>query len=177
LGLGDQVMAVTRPPVAALVDLGANELVALDLAHVGGHGGQIQRSIAQPGNHPRHQALDQLHPHRLEGDIRRMPADFPVTELWQVLQGRHPGRRDASQVTVFDSVGFALEDYSALCFMGDAALELGIGGVMELVPQLRDPKDLFGLLRPSRGLHLVAGEFREAVAARRLNNESLPRTS
>jgi ornithine cyclodeaminase len=84
---------------------------------------------------------------RVEGDIQQMPADFPVTEFWQLLAGRHPGRRNAAEVTVFDSVGFALEDYAALAFMSDTAAELGIGDVVELVPQPRDPKNLFGLLR------------------------------
>ncbi len=84
---------------------------------------------------------------RIEGDIQQMPADFEVTEFWQVLSGQRPGRASADQVTVFDSVGFALEDYSALCFMRDAAAELGIGDVIELVLQTDDPKDLFGALR------------------------------
>ncbi len=84
---------------------------------------------------------------RIEGDIQQMPADFPVTEFWRVLTDSAPGRRDADEVTVFDSVGFALEDYSALAFMRDAALELGIGGIVGLVAQSDDPKDLFGLLR------------------------------
>ena len=83
---------------------------------------------------------------RIEGEIQQMPADFAVTELWQVLAGHRPGRTGAAQVTVFDSVGFALEDYSALCFMRDAAAELGIGNSIELVPQAADPKNLFGLL-------------------------------
>ncbi len=85
---------------------------------------------------------------RIEGEVQQMPADFPVTELWQVLAGHHPGRTDAAQVTVFDSVGFALEDFSALSFMRDTAAELGIGKVIGLVPHSPDPKDLFGLLRP-----------------------------
>lgn len=84
---------------------------------------------------------------RIEGDIQQMPADFPVVELWQVLAGRQPGRADASEVTVFDSVGFALEDYAALAFMSETAAELGIGDVVELVPQADDPKNLFGVLR------------------------------
>ncbi|MEY5097542.1 MAG: L-lysine cyclodeaminase [Pseudomonadota bacterium] len=54
---------------------------------------------------------------RIEGEIQQMPADFAVTELWEVLQGHKAGRRDAQEVTVFDSVGFAREDYSALRFM------------------------------------------------------------
>lgn len=82
---------------------------------------------------------------RIEGEIQQMPTAFPVTELWQVLAGRQPGRRDARQVTVFDSVGFALEDYSALCFLRDAAAALGIGSTVDLVPQQADPKNLFGL--------------------------------
>jgi ornithine cyclodeaminase len=84
---------------------------------------------------------------RIEGDIQQMPADFAVTELWTVLAGQRAGRTDPNQVTVFDSVGFAIEDYSALCFLYDAAGELGIGDTVQLVPQMTDPKDLFGTLR------------------------------
>ena len=84
---------------------------------------------------------------RVEGDVQQMPADFPVTEFWRVLSGERPGRTHARQVTVFDSVGFALEDLAALAFMRDTAAELGLGEVIELVPQLADPKNLFGLLR------------------------------
>lgn len=87
---------------------------------------------------------------RIEGEIQQMPADFPVTELWQVLAGRQPGRRAPEEVTLFDSVGFALEDYSALCFVHDAALAQGIGQRIDLVPAQADPKDLFGLLREQR---------------------------
>ena len=47
---------------------------------------------------------------RIEGEIQQMPADFAVTELWQVLRGEKPGRQSAAEITVFDSVGFAIED-------------------------------------------------------------------
>jgi ornithine cyclodeaminase len=83
---------------------------------------------------------------RIEGDLQQMPADFEVTELWRVLAGQAPGRTSDAQVTVFDSVGFALEDYSALHFLHDAALRLGIGDTIQLVPQMNDPKDLFATL-------------------------------
>ena len=83
---------------------------------------------------------------RIEGDLQQMPADFPVTELWQVLAGAAPGRRSATQVTVFDSVGFALEDFSALRLMGELARGLGLGEKIALIPELPDPKDLFGQL-------------------------------
>ena len=85
---------------------------------------------------------------RVEGDIQQMDADFAVTELWQVLQGQATGRTAPDQVTVFDSVGFALEDFSALRFMRDSAQRLGIGQPLGLIPALSDPKNLFGLIRP-----------------------------
>ena len=84
---------------------------------------------------------------RIEGEIQQMPADFTVTEFWQVLSGKKPVRASAAEITVFDSVGFALEDFAALAFMGDTAAELGLGEIIELVPQAKDPKNLFGLLR------------------------------
>ena len=84
---------------------------------------------------------------RIEGEIQQMPSDFAVTEFWQVLSGKRLGRINESQVTVFDSVGFALEDFAALAFMGETAAELGLGEVIELVPQANDPKNLFGVLR------------------------------
>ena len=83
---------------------------------------------------------------RIEGDIQQMPADFPVTELWEVLAGQRKGRLMDAQVTVFDSVGFALEDFSALRYMRDAAAALGLGKPIDLVPQLADPKDLYAAI-------------------------------
>jgi ornithine cyclodeaminase len=84
---------------------------------------------------------------RIEGDLQHLPADFAVTELWHVLAGQAPGRTRADEVTLFDSVGFALEDYSALRFLREAASELGLGQVLPLIPALANPKDLFALLR------------------------------
>ena len=54
---------------------------------------------------------------RIEGDIQQLPADFPVVDLWRVLRGETEGRQSDSQVTVFDSVGFALEDYTVLRYV------------------------------------------------------------
>lgn len=88
---------------------------------------------------------------RIEGDLQQMEADFAVTELWQVLQGQQSGRTDDRQVTVFDSVGFALEDFSALRYMRDCAQRLGVGQDLALIPRFADPKDLFGLIAPLAG--------------------------
>ena len=86
---------------------------------------------------------------RIEGDLQHLPADFAVTELWRVLRHEAPGRSHDAQVTLFDSVGFALEDYSALRFMRDAAQRLGYGQWVSLIPELSDPKDLFSLIQPA----------------------------
>ena len=83
---------------------------------------------------------------RIEGDLQQMPADFPVTEFWRVLRGEAAGRRSAEEVTVFDSVGFALEDFATLRWLRDRALALGLGRDLALVPDMADPKDLFGEL-------------------------------
>ena len=84
---------------------------------------------------------------RIEGDLQQMPADFAVTELWRVLTGQAPGRRFADEITVFDSVGFALEDYSALRLVQQLAAELRLGAALELIPTLADPKDLYSQLQ------------------------------
>ena len=83
---------------------------------------------------------------RIEGEIQQLGADWPVTELWQVLRGERPGRRSVGEVTVFDSVGFAVADHAALRFLLHAAQRLGIGQTMQLVPAMADPKDLYGTL-------------------------------
>jgi len=94
---------------------------------------------------------------RVEGDIQQLPADFP---LWRVLAGQAPGRRDHGAVTVFDSVGFALEDYSALRYVYAQAQALGIGIDTDLVPPADDPKDLF---RHTRGGTRQRAELRRAA--------------
>jgi ornithine cyclodeaminase len=85
---------------------------------------------------------------RIEGDIQQLPQDFPVVDLWRVLAGTEVGRQSAEQVTVFDSVGFALEDYSTLRYVCEQAQKHHLGVDVELVPWADDPKDLFRHTRP-----------------------------
>lgn len=84
---------------------------------------------------------------RIEGEIQQMPADFAVTEFTQVLRGASPGRANDQEVTVFDSVGFALEDFSALRTL-HALLHnhAHLATPIDLIPQMDNPKDLFGVL-------------------------------
>jgi ornithine cyclodeaminase len=79
---------------------------------------------------------------RIEGDIQQMEPDFPVVELWQVLAGAATGRASREEITVFDSVGFAVEDFASLRYV--AGLLEADEHQMDLIPQVGDPKDLFG---------------------------------
>lgn len=82
---------------------------------------------------------------RIEGEIQQVPADYPVTEFAELARGVAPGRTEAADVTVFDSVGFALEDYSALRFLHSLVQEeRGAARQIDLVPELDNPKDLYG---------------------------------
>jgi len=84
---------------------------------------------------------------RIEGEVQQMPADFPVIEFADVVQGRAHGRGSDAEVTVFDSVGFALEDFSSLRFLHRLHAEArGERTTIDIVPDLADPKDLFALL-------------------------------
>ena len=88
---------------------------------------------------------------RIEGELQQMPADHPFTELWQVITGAAPGRRDARQVTLFDSVGFAIEDFSALRFVRDAIRGTDFYMDLDLLADPDDPRDLFGMLQRGKG--------------------------
>ncbi|MFE6967875.1 ornithine cyclodeaminase [Isoptericola sp. NPDC057653] len=103
---------------------------------------------------------------RVEGEIQQTP-DLAVTELWEVVAGRRDGRRgapatagpggaftrhagdrsapDDRTVTVFDSVGFAVEDWAALRFVRDD-VPAGLLQHLDLVAEPEDPKDLYSLV-------------------------------
>lgn len=83
---------------------------------------------------------------RIEGEIQQMGEDFAVTELWEVINGTRPGRSNEAAVTVFDSVGFAIEDFSALRLINEIATQHNIGSDIALVPSPKNPRDLYSLL-------------------------------
>ncbi|WP_370158264.1 ornithine cyclodeaminase [Salipiger bermudensis] len=88
---------------------------------------------------------------RIEGEIQALDADHPVTELWQVMRGEAPGRRDAKQITLFDSVGFAIEDFSALRYVRDKVRGTEFAEPLDMLADPDDPRDLFGMLTRSTG--------------------------
>lgn len=83
---------------------------------------------------------------RIEGEAQQMAPDFPVTEFWQVLSGEAPGRTSDEQITLFDSVGFAIEDFTALRYLADRVAGTDYEAQIDLVAEPEDPKDLFGMI-------------------------------
>ena len=83
---------------------------------------------------------------RIEGEIQQLDADYPVTELWQVITGQAEGRRDARQITLFDSVGFAIEDFSALRYVHSRLKGTGLYQDLDMIADPDDPRDLFGMI-------------------------------
>lgn len=83
---------------------------------------------------------------RIEGEIQQLPEDHPVTELWQVITGSDQGRRDAREITLFDSVGFAIEDFSALRYVHSKLRTTGLFAELDMIADPDDPRDLFGMI-------------------------------
>jgi ornithine cyclodeaminase len=83
---------------------------------------------------------------RVEGEIQQLAPDHPVTELWQVIAGQVPGRTSAAQVTLFDSVGFAIEDFAALRYVLARARETGLYENLDMIADPDDPRDLYGMI-------------------------------
>ena len=88
---------------------------------------------------------------RVEGEIQQLDEDHPVTELWQVIRGEAEGRVSARQITLFDSVGFAIEDFSALRYVRDRLEGTELFDRLDMLADPDDPRDLFGMLERARG--------------------------
>ncbi len=88
---------------------------------------------------------------RVEGEIQQLDEDHPVTELWQVIRGEAEGRVSARQITLFDSVGFAIEDFSALRYVRDRLEGTQLFDRLDMLADPDDPRDLFGMLERARG--------------------------
>jgi ornithine cyclodeaminase len=88
---------------------------------------------------------------RIEGEIQQLDPEHAVTEFWQVLSGKAPGRTSDKQITLFDSVGFAIEDFSALRYVRDRIADTGLFHPLDLLADPDDPRDLFGMLQRAKG--------------------------
>jgi len=83
---------------------------------------------------------------RIEGDIQQLDADHPVKELWQVITGEVAGRADDRAITLFDGVGFAIEDFSALRWVRDVLKTSDRYVDLDVIADPDEPRDLFGMV-------------------------------
>lgn len=83
---------------------------------------------------------------RVEGEIQQLSPDHPVSELWRVIAGQEPGRIAEKQITLFDSVGFAIEDFSALRYVRNKVNASSYTNLLDLIADPDEPRDLFGML-------------------------------
>ncbi|MBO6918789.1 MAG: ornithine cyclodeaminase [Rhizobiaceae bacterium] len=84
---------------------------------------------------------------RIEGEIQQLSEDHEVTEIWKVMTGKAEGRTSDSQITLFDSVGFATEDFSALRYIRDQLDRTGYFIELDMLADPDDPRDLFGMMK------------------------------
>jgi ornithine cyclodeaminase len=82
----------------------------------------------------------------IEGEIQQLDPSHPITELWEVFNGNKKGRTSLDQITIFDSVGFAIEDFSALMYLHDRIVDTDFAQDLDILALPDDPKDLFGLI-------------------------------
>jgi len=87
---------------------------------------------------------------RIEGEIQQMDKDYPVTELWKVITGTAKGRTGERQITLFDSVGFAIEDFSALRYVYSKIKNTEYYENLDMLADPDDPRDLFGMLQRAK---------------------------
>ncbi|MBV7363277.1 ornithine cyclodeaminase [Actinomycetaceae bacterium TAE3-ERU4] len=83
---------------------------------------------------------------RIEGEIQHCSPDFPVTELWTVLAGQAEGRRDSEAITIFDSVGFGIEDFTVLRYIHEKMADSAYMEEIDIIADPENPKDLYSLI-------------------------------
>jgi ornithine cyclodeaminase/alanine dehydrogenase-like protein (mu-crystallin family) len=99
----------------------------------------------------------------LEGECQQLTAEDIGPDLAALVQQGHTFEAARERITVFDSTGWALEDYVATRMMLECARELGRGRrvAVECLPP--DPKDPYSLLESAEsaaGSYLSAGRVR-----------------
>ena len=83
---------------------------------------------------------------RIEGEVQNLDEHFPVTELWKIVNATDTTRTTADEVVVFDSVGFAVEDFTALRHVARSVAGTSYEERIDLIADPQDPRDLFGMI-------------------------------
>ena len=84
---------------------------------------------------------------RIEGEIQQLADDFVCPELHEIISQQRSLNVANDGTVLFDSVGFAIEDYSVLRLVYSLAKQHEIGKELYLIPELPNVKNLFSLLK------------------------------
>jgi ornithine cyclodeaminase len=87
---------------------------------------------------------------RIEGELQQMPLDHPFTELWEVITGKAQGRKSEAEITLFDGVGFAIEDFAALRYVHAQIKKAPFYVDLDMIADPDDPRDLFGMVQRAK---------------------------
>jgi len=86
----------------------------------------------------------------IEGEIQRFTRKeakkHVSAHLFELVRGSKKGRVADNEITLFDSVGIALEDYAALRLTYELSEKYQIGEELNLIPNLKDPKNLYSVI-------------------------------
>ncbi|QIV94384.1 ornithine cyclodeaminase [Allofrancisella frigidaquae] len=86
----------------------------------------------------------------IEGEIQNLTQQeidqVLHAEVWEIVTGAKKGRESDDEITIYDSVGFAIEDFSVLRLALDLAEKYDIGSQMDMVPPIKDPKNLYSII-------------------------------
>lgn len=86
----------------------------------------------------------------IKGEIPQLERDHPATELWHLMADKAKGRTDPKEITLFDRVGFAIEDFSALRYVLRAIKGTPFLTYLDMVAAPDDLRDLFGMLERAK---------------------------
>ena len=148
----DQVVSKSDILVTATADKNNNQLVSADMLHPGMHihamGGDCpgKTEFSSDVLEKVKLVVEYLPQSLVEGEVQQGGEADVLAELWQLLTGEVVVREAESDITFFDSVGFALEDFSALRTLWEFSNRYDIGESVDLIPSLANPKDLFSLI-------------------------------
>jgi ornithine cyclodeaminase len=119
-----------------------------DGLHINGIGGdcpgktEMEEAIVQDAKI----VVEYLPQSQIEGEIQVLKNKAIYAELWELASGEKQGRESEKEITLFDSVGFALEDFAILKLIYALSEKYHIGQDVDMIPMMDDPKDLFGLI-------------------------------
>lgn len=86
----------------------------------------------------------------IEGEIqrftKRQAKKLVYAQLHELINGLKRARINDQEITLFDSVGIALEDYSALRLTYELTKRYNIGEDLNFTPVLEDPKNLYSIV-------------------------------